>query len=326
MSKLRLSIAIGDYDHTREVISGRVGVEGVDLISSLLPAEEVFHRFSRHREWDLSEMSMGRYSAMRSQGDDSVIALPVFLSRVFRHSMFYVREGSGMTRLADLAGKRIGIPEWAQTAGVYGRGLLMHEAGLAIEDIAWVQAGVNDPGREEMVKLTLPPSINLVRLRDKTLNGMLLAGEIDAAMTARPPAALGQGVVRLIGNAQAEERDYYRRTGIYPIMHVLTMRAEVFRQHPWVAMNLLKAFEQAKQRSIARLLDITAAAAPLPWLVQFAQETADLFGPDFWPYGVEPNRRTLENFLRFAHEQSVCARLLAPEELFPPNTASSVKV
>jgi 4,5-dihydroxyphthalate decarboxylase len=326
MSNLQLSIAIGDYDHTRDLTSGRVRAEGIELVSSLLPPEEVFHRFGDFREWDVSEMSMGRYAALRSQGDCSITALPVFVSRMFRHSMIYVREGSAVRVPADLRGKRVGVPEWAQTACIYTRGMLAHDAGVPLESVHWVQAGINDTGREEKVRLDLPPTLMLDRIRDRSLNDMLVSGEIDAMLSARAPAGLGRGIVRMFPDHAPVEKAYFLKTGIFPIMHVVTLRSEVLERHPWVAMNLIKAFEEAKSRSYARLLDITASPAPLAWLNPVAHQMVEVFGNDFWPYGLEKNRVTLDAFLGFAHEQSIASRLMLPEELFPRQTLSRVKI
>lgn len=326
MAQIQLSIAIGDYDQTRDVISGRVAVEGVELIPSLFPPEEVFHRFSTYLEWDISEAPMGRYASMRSQNDNRITAIPVFVSRVFRHSMIYVRDGGRIMKPEQLKGARIGVPEWAQTATIYMRGLLMHDAEVPLESVHWVQAGVNMPGREEMVKLKLPENVTCQRIRDRSLNEMLLAGDLDAVLSARPPVGFGNGIRRLYGDFEQAEEAYYRKTGIFPIMHVLAVRTEVLERHPWVAMNLMKAFEEAKQRSIMRLSDITASHVPLAWIRPYTDRMRSLFGEDFWPYGVEKNRTTLEAFLGFAYEQGVCHRRLPPEELFAKQTLTSYKV
>jgi 4,5-dihydroxyphthalate decarboxylase len=326
MTKLRLSIALGAYDHTNDVVGGRIPVEGVELLPLRLPVEEIFYRFVKFREFDVSELSFGKYAALRSQGDESFIALPVFVSRVFRHSSIYVRAGSDLTELAQLRGKRVGVPEWAQTAAIYTRGMLAHQAGVALDQVEWVQAGVNDPGRAEKVALTLPPGLVCRPEPGQSLNRMLQDGAIDCAFSARPPAALGTGIARMYPDYAAREQDYFRATGVFPIMHVLAVRGELLKAHPWLAMNLVKAFTAAKDASLARLADITAAHAPLAWLPDYAQRMQGLFGADLWPYGIAPNRATLEAFLQYAHEQGVCRRRLAPEEIFPVEVQSSVKV
>jgi len=326
MAQLQLSIALGSYDHTRDVTDGRIPVEGVDLLPLTLPIEEIFYRFVKFREFDISELSFGKYVALRSQGDESFIALPVFISRAFRHSSIYVAANSGLTDLTQLRGKSVGVPEWAQTASVYSRGLLAYQAGVPLNEVDWVQAGVNNPGRGEKVKLKLPAGLRYRAEPTKSLNDMLLAGEIAAAFSARPPRSLGDGIVRMYPDYAAREETYFRETGVFPIMHVLAVRGELLKAHPWLAMNLYKAFTAAKDASMARLSDITAAHAPFAWLAEYAARMRGLFGADFWPYGIEPNRPTLEAFLRYAYEQGVCHRLLTPEEIFPREVQSSFKV
>lgn len=326
MPKLRLSLALGPYDHTNDVVNGRIPVEGVDLVPLTLPVEEIFFRFVKFREFDISELSFGKYVALRSQGDESFIALPVFISRAFRHSSVYVRDGAGIGDLAQLRGKRVGVPEWAQTASVYTRGMLEHIAGVPLSKVEWVQAGVNDAGRAEKVALSLPAGVRYRAAPDKSLDQMLLSGEIDAAFSARPPRHLGEGIARMYPDYQAREEAYFRDTGVFPIMHVLAVKGELMKAHPWLAMNLYKAFTAAKNASLARLSDITAAHAPFAWLTDYAARMQGLFGADFWPYGIGPNRATLDAFLQYAHEQGVCKRRLTPEEIFPAEVQSSAKV
>lgn len=326
MARVPITLAVGDYDHTRDLVSGRVPVEGVELNALNLPIEEIFYRFTFYREWDVSEMSMGKYASLRSQEDTSLTAIPVFPSRMFRHSMIYVRSGGGIRRPGELAGKRVGVPEWAQTACIYSRGYLAHTVGVALTAIDWVQAGVNEAGRIEKVKLRLPEGLKLRRVPDRSLTELLLAGEIDAILSARPPRALGQGIERLFPDYRREEENYYRDTGIHPIMHVIALRTELLERHPWLAMNLLQAFEEAKRRCYVRLSDITASHAPFAWLKDYADRMRALFGEDFFPYGLEANRTTIEAYLEFAHEQGVCHRRLSAEELFPKSVLSTHKV
>ncbi|HWP35839.1 MAG TPA: ABC transporter substrate-binding protein [Thermodesulfobacteriota bacterium] len=329
MATVQLTLAISDYDHVRDLTRGEVRAAGIELVHLDLQIEEIFHRFTKYREWDVSEMSLAKYCALVSQGDTSVTAIPVFPSRAFRLSSIYVRRGGPVRRPEDLKGKRVGLPEWAQTAAVYTRGYLVHEVGLSLADIEWVQAGVNEAGRAEKVALELPAGVRCRPAPDKTLNGMLLSGEVDAIMTAHPPDAFVQRrpeVVRLFPDYVAVEEAYWRKTGIYPIMHIVALRRQVLERHPWVAMNLFKAFEEAKRRSQARALDVTATRFPIPWVYAWAERARELFGDDFFPYGIEPNRRTLEAFLRFAHEQGVCRRLLRVEELFPEELRTSFRV
>ena len=329
MHPLPLTLAISDYDHVRDLVAGRVKPEGIALTSLSLPIEEIFYRFTLHREWDVSEMAMGKYVSLRSQGDASLTALPVFPSRVFRHSSIYVRSDAALKSPADLRGRRVGVPEWAQTAAIYSRGFLQHQYGVPLAEIRWVQAGVNEPGRTEKVELRLPPGVAVERPQGKSLDGMLLAGELDAVMSAHPPASFETGdprVERLIADFRPVEEAYWRETGIFPIMHCIAIKSSVLEAHPWVAMNLLTAFEEAKRRSLLRAFEATASRFPIPWHFEHARAHAALFGGDYWPYGIERNRTTLEAFLRYAHEQGVCHRLLRPEELFPEEVRTAFKI
>lgn len=329
MSKLTLSLAINDYDHVRDLLSGRIAVEGIDLVPSVLPVEEIFYRTTHFQEWDLSEMSLAKYASLRSQGDDRLMGLPIFPSRVFRLSSLYVRSDASVTSPADLRGKRIGVPEWAQTASVYSRGWLAHDQGVALTDVEWVQGGVNQAGRREKVAVRVPDGVRYHPSPDKSLTAQLLDGEIDAILSARPPApppGREQDIVRLLTDVETAERTYFERTGIFPIMHVIVMRHDIFAAHRWIAGNLLNAFTQAKDASIARLEDITCSHFPLPWMSQRAAQARTMFGGDPWPYGVAPNRVTLDAFLRFAYEQGVCHRPMHADDLFPPEMAAAVRV
>jgi 4,5-dihydroxyphthalate decarboxylase len=327
--RVHLTLAMSDYDHVRDLTSGAVEAEGIDLTHLRLPVEEIFHRFSAFREWEVSEMSMGKYVSLLSQGDTSLTAIPVFPSRIFRHSSIYVRRGGDVAKPRDLVGRRMGVPEWAQTAGIYARGFLMHQYGVRLQDIDWYQAGVSQAGRMEKVELKLPPDVRVTRVVDKTLDEMLLTGELDAIMTARPPASFTRAdpeVVRLFPDILSVEKAYWRDTGIFPIMHTVAIRRDVLVRHPWVAMNLYKAFEEAKRRSVARALDVTAPRFPVPWVAEYAIRARELFGEEYWPYGLDSNRKTLEAFLGFAYEQGVCHRPVSCDELFPEEVRSTFRV
>jgi 4,5-dihydroxyphthalate decarboxylase len=329
MANISVSLAIADYDHARDLVDGTVRVEGADIIPLRLTVEEIFHRFMKYREFDVAEMSFGKVIALAAQGDRSLVALPVFPRRVFRHSSIYVRADAGIAAPGQLAGRKIGIPEWAQTAAVYSRGMLVHDYGVDLNSIQWIQAGVNDPGRAEKVKLSLPAGLRYESAPDRSLSQMLLAGEIDAALTARPPAPFVAGdarVRRLFPDFRSAERAWWEKTGIFPIMHVMAMRRDVFDRAPWLAMNLVKAFEDAKNRSLERISADLESYLPLPWAPAEAGYARERLGGDFWPYGVEPNRRTLEAFTQYAFEQGVCARRLAPEEIFSPEVQGRHKV
>ena len=329
MNKLPLTAAMPDYDHVRDLVMGRVQPEGIELTCLTLPVEEIFYRFIVYKEWEVSEISLAKYVSLTAAGDQSFWALPVFPSRVFRHSSLYVRKDGPIKKIKDLAGRRVGIPEWAQTAAVYSRGALQHQYGIDLASIHWVQAGVNQPGRIEKVELKLPKGVKLTRKPEKSLNEMLLSGEIDAALAARSPDSFIQGhpnIRRFFENYQEVEADYYKQTGIFPIMHAVAVRRDVLDKNPWVARNLLAAFEEARRRGIARALDGTASLFPIPWANDHAKRGMDLLGADYFPYGIEQNRKVLEAFLQYAHEQGVCKRWLKVEELFPPQLYSTHKV
>src|SRR3954447_23429133 len=281
----------------------------------MLQIEEIFFRQFNYFDFDVSEVSMAKYCSLVSQGNSPLVAIPVFPSRVPRHSSVYVHAKGPVKKPEDLAGKRIGIPEWAQTASVYSRGFIQHQYGVDLTSIQWVQAGVDQPGRMEKVKLKLPPGIKYESRPDKSLSGMLISGEIDAALSAHPPVCFDQGhpnVARLFPDYLDIEMKYVKETGIYPIMHTIALKREIVERNPWVAANPFKAFHEARRRSVERALNNTSSTLPLPWGYEFARRMQDIVGNDLMPYGVEANRTTLDAFLQYAHEQGVCHRRLQP--------------
>jgi 4,5-dihydroxyphthalate decarboxylase len=290
---------------------------------------EVFARFAANREWDVSELSFAKFAAQATEDDPDIIGIPVYASRMFRMSSFYINTKKGIKTAADLRGKKVGLPEWAQTAAVYTRGWLQHDAGVPLTEIDWYQAGTEQAGRTEKVELNLPKGLRLTRITDKTLSAMLAAGELDCIMTARAPSCFLKkhpDVARLFPNYQAEERAYYERTRVYPIMHIIALKKSLLKEHPWVARNLFNAFEESKQRSLERLLDISISHYPVPWLTDHAEQMQAIFGKDLYPYGIEENRPTLETFLQYAYEQGIARRHAKPEELFPAGIMVSVKI
>jgi 4,5-dihydroxyphthalate decarboxylase len=329
MPNIQLTLAINPYDHVRDLLDGTVRIDGVDLTVLRLQTEEIFYRFTHYREWDISEMSFGKTVSLISQGDTSIVPIPVFTSRMFRHSSIYLRTDSGITRPEQLAGKRIGLPEWAQTAAMYSRGLLAHEHGVDLRSIHWHQGGVNQAGRAEKVKLKLPEGLRCTVVPDRSLSDMLLAGDLDAIFSARPPQPYLAGdkrIRRMFEDYRAVELPYWKKTGIFPIMHLVVMRRDVYEKHRWLAMNAFKALEDAKNASLERLTDFTASLVPLPWSADLARAPQDMLGRDFWPYGIEPNRKTLDAFLQYAFEQGVCHRRVTIEELFAKEVQASFRV
>ncbi|MBS1677612.1 MAG: 4,5-dihydroxyphthalate decarboxylase [Actinobacteria bacterium] len=327
---LHLTVALSDTDQVRDLASGAIPVPGIQLTCLLLEVEEIFFRFTRHREWEVSELSLAKYCALRSRGDDSLVAIPVFPSRSFRHSAIYVRADGPVDEPSALAGARIGVPEWVVTATVYARALLQHEYGVDPRDVCWVQAGTNQPGRIEALPVDLPPGVEVEPVRDRSLAAMLAAGDLDAIIAPHPPAGFEDGsgsVVRLFSDCPAAEAEYHSRTGIFPIMHVIAVRGDVYERHRWCAANLFAAFLGAKEASVRRLADPNVPRTPLPGGTEAAVDRARrAFGADIWPYGIEPNRRTLDAFLTYSAEQGVCERRLEVEDLFAPETAEFFRV
>jgi len=318
---LPLTLAINPYDHVRDLLSGEVRASGIDLVPLELPIEEIFYRFTKFREWQASEMSFGKVISLMSEDKPEIVCVPVFLSRVFRHSAIYLRDASEIRTPKDLEGKRVGIPEWAQTAGIYVRGMLAHEYGVDLARIQWFQAGVREPGRVEKVQLNLSKGITITARPDRSLVDMLAKGDLDAVMSAREvPGA------RLFKDYRAAEAEYWKKTRIFPIMHVLVLRRDVYERDRWLAMNLYQAFLEAKRRSMARVSEFGLSHLPLPWVPDHVRQWREIAGEDFWPYGVEPNRPTLEAFLQYGYEQGVCKKRLKVEDLFAPETLQSFKI
>lgn len=329
MGKLQLTVAVSRYDHVADVLNGIVGVEGIELNVLNLPLHDIFYRFVQFKEFDVAEISFAKYVSMISQEDDALIALPIFPSRVLRHSAIFVRVDGPVKTPKDLQGRRVGVPEWAQTAGVYARGLLMDEHKIDLASIQWIQAGQDQPGRQEKVQLRLPPGVSIRAISDRSLADMLIDGELDAALMAQPPVRYLQGhpnIARMFPDWLQAEQQYAARTRIIPIMHTIAMRREILAEHPWAAANLFRAFDEARRRSVERTLYAGVTYFPILWGFEHAKGTQNLFDGEYWPYGIEPNRRTLEAFLRYSYEQGVCHRLLKPEELFPPQVWGSYRV
>lgn len=327
--RVHLTLAINDSDQVRDLVAGKVPVNGIDLTCLLLPVEEIFFRFTHHREWEVSELSFAKYCALRAQGDDSVTAIPVFPSRAFRHSAIYVRADAPIDDPTTLRGARIGIPEWNVTAVVYARALLAHEYGVDLRHVRWVQGGTNQPGRTETLPVRLPDGVRVETERERSLDALLRSGELDALIAPHPPEGFTDGsgaIVRLFSDTVAEEQRYFERTGIFPIMHVVVLRADINERYPWAATNLFKAFEAAKDRSLARMEDDNAPRTPIPWSSSHARRTREILGGDPWPYGVEPNRSTIEAFINFAAEQGICERRLTPEDLFAPQVQDFYRI
>jgi 4,5-dihydroxyphthalate decarboxylase len=329
MADIHLTLAAKGYDHFLDLKTGAVKPQGIALTCLSLYPTDIFHRQLTFGEFEVSELSLCKYASMVAKGNDAFVGLPVFPLRMFRQSAFYVRKDSMLRHPKDLVGKRCGVPEWAQTATVYVRGWLQHHAGVPLDSIEWVQAGANDAGRAEKVSLRLPDGLRYRTVADRSLNELLLAGEIDCMISATPPdASRGSNaeIVRMFSDVQVAEEQYFRDTGIFPIMHLIVIRKDIHERYPWAAMNLLLAFEEARDRSVERLME-PSPLFPLVWSTSYVESTGRLLfgGGEYWPYGLEPNRKTLDAFLIYCREQGICARSVAADELFAPQVLNGVK-
>jgi len=324
---LRLSLACWDYDRTRALADGRVQPEGIDLVYLNQPVEETFFRMMKFGEFDASEMSLSSYVASLGRSEPPFIAIPAFPSRYFRHSCIFVSSKSGIRKPEDLKGKRVGVPEYQMTAPVWIRGILSDDYGVMVTDVEPFSGGEEEPGRDEKQKIDLPPSIRLKPIgHDKTLSAMLAAGELDALVTARAPSTFPKAVNRLFPDYVAKEKEYYKRTRIFPIMHTVVIRRDVYAKNPWVAQSLYKAFVASKKIAYDMYAQTAAMTSMLPWTSAQAEEARTEMGEDWWPYGLGPNQHVLETFLRYHHEQGLSKRLFKPEELFAKETLESFKV
>ena len=330
MNRLQLSFACWDYDRTRALMDGRVNVDGIDLNYLNLPVEETFFRMARFQEFDLAEMSLSSYCVTLSKPERPFIAIPIFTSRFFRHSCIYVNAKSGIKEPKDLIGKRIASPEYQMTAPVWIRGILSDHYGVPVDAQPYLFGGEEEPGRIEKMKLKLPPNIKVHPIEPhQTLTQMLYDGEIDALYTARMPSTFtkGDGVVkRLFENYQEVERQYYRDTQIFPIMHTVVIRREVYEANRWIAQSLTKAFIEAQKMTYEALNETAALKAMLPHLTAYVEETKREFGDDWWAYGLEKNVKTLETFTRYHHEQGLSPKKLEVSELFAPEALEAFKI
>ena len=325
-----MTLACWNYDRTHALLDGRIQPDGIELNYLNLPVEETFFRMLRHREFDVAEISLSSYVVSLFTPERPFVAIPVFPSRVFRHSCIYVHAGGGIREPRDLIGKRVGTPEYQMTAAVWIRGILADEYGVPVNSVTYYTGGLESSGRAEKLKLTLPPDIRIQPIGpQQTLASMLASGEIDALHTARAPSSFRNGagtVKRLFEDFQPVERDYFRRTGIFPIMHTVVIRRDVLEGHPWVAQSLYKAFSAAQRATYDDLAETAALKAMLPWLPAHLEQTRREMGDDFWPYGFQRNRDTLATFLRYSYEQGLSKSLLEPEQLFAPQTLESFTI
>lgn len=329
MNRLSLSFAAVDYDRFRALQDGRVHAEGIDLNYVPLPVEEIFHRQVTFREFDVSEMSLSSYVLTLNEADSPFVALPVFPSRYFRHQTMFVNARSGIVTPSDLRGKRVGVPEYQITAGVWQRGMLQDEYGVQPEEMAFFSGGAEETGRVEKIALDLPPEISLEPIEgSKTLGKMLSEGELDALLTAHVPSCFyeHEDVVRLFPRFKEVEKAYFAKTKIFPIMHVVVIRRDVYEQNPWIARSLTKAFEASLDMARDDLMYRSSMKVMLPWLADHVDETIEAMGADYWRYGVEANWHVLETFLRYSFEQGLAKHRWEPEQIFVDSAGSSYRL
>ncbi|MGC1351002.1 MAG: ABC transporter substrate-binding protein [Xanthobacteraceae bacterium] len=329
MSKLELSVAVGDYDRTRALIDGSVAIDGVDPIFMTLVPEEIFFRAFRAAEFDICELSLSSYTVKTAQDNSPYIAVPAFVSRAFRHTAIYVRTDR-VKKPQDLKGRKVGLPEYQLTANVWARALLDDEYGVKPADIHWIRGGIEEPGRPEKLAIKLPPGVRLDNAAEgATISGLLEAGEIDGFIAPRPPTLVEKGhphIGWLFPDPVAVAKDYFKRTGLFPIMHVIGIRRTLAEKHPWLPGAVFKAFEQAKAVGLEKLSDTSATKVTLPFVEEALKNARTLMGEDYWSYGVEPNRKVLDYFLGQHHAQGLSSRRVSVDELFHPGTYEAFKL
>lgn len=327
MTALKLTLACGDYDRTRALEDGSIRPSGIELNYLRLPVEETFFRMMRHQEFDVAEMSFSSYVVSLQRENAPFVALPIYPSRMFRHGGIFVNRDSGVEEPSDLVGKTVGSPEYQLSACVWIRGILAEHHAVPVDSVQYRTGGQETPGRIEKAELQLPDGIEVERIGpEQTLTQMLSDGEIDALYSPRIPSSHQKGdsrVRRLFPDVMAAELAYYERTGIFPMMHVVAIRREVYEANRWVAQSLMKAFTEAKSLALQRFSDSSALPFMLPWMTLQYEEARGKLGEDFWSYGLEDNRAALDAFLRYHHEQGLSDRRFAPEELFAPEALES---
>jgi 4,5-dihydroxyphthalate decarboxylase len=324
MATLQLSVAIGDYDRNRPLFDHRVVIDGVDPIFMQLEPEEIFFRAFRNAEFDICELSLSSMTVKTAQGDCPYVGIPAFLSRAFRHTSIFIRTDKGIREPRDLIGRRVGMPEYQLTACVWVRAFLADDFGVKPSDIVWVLGGMEQPGRPEKIKLSLPPDVRIESAPDGTsLNALLEQGQIDAFIGPRAPSCFERGhphVDWLFSDPAAEAAAYYRRTGIFPIMHLVGVRRELAESNPWLPAAILKAFAQSKAAAVAKLSDVSATKVTMPFVEEQLRTIRRLMGKDYWAYGLAANRKVLDSFLEHHYRQGLSQRRVGPEELFHPST------
>jgi len=327
MPNLKLSVGCGNYDRTEALRSGIVQPEGIDL--TYVPVQsppEIFARMIKNNAFDFAEMSTAMYLTLRAKNEFPFIALPIFPSKVFRHGFIFVNTNSGIKSPKDLEGKRVGVPEYRQTAAIWIKGILQNEYGVDLHSIHWFEGGANVPREPDILDLRPDYEVDIEFIGpEKSLNQMLEAGEIDAMIGARIPFSLNTSphVQRLFPDYREVEKKFYKKTGIFPIMHTLVVDEKLYREHPWVAESIYKAFVQSKDWCLEQMRFSGTMRYTLPWLFADIDEMYEVFGSDPWSYGLEPNRATLEALIKYLHDQKFLAQRVAIEDMFAPIVISN---
>lgn len=328
MSKLRLSVAVGDYDRNRPLIDGRVQIDGVDPVFMTLSPEEIFFRALRTQDFDICELSLSSFTVTTALGKCPYVGVPAFVSKAFRHTSIYVRTDR-IKKPEDLKGKKVGVPEYQLTANVWARAILEDEYGVKPSDIHWIRGGIDEPGRPEKISIKLPDGVRLDNAPEgKTISQLLLEGEIDGFIAPRPPF-LGKpqpNIGWLFPDPTATAKEWFKKRGMFPIMHLIGVRRTIVDQHPWLPAAVFKAFEQSKALALEALSDTSATKVTLPFIEEQIKAARELMGHDYWAYGVEPNRKTLEYFLKHHHSEGLSPRVMTVEEMFHPSTQETFKL
>lgn len=330
MARVPLTVCTGDYDRVRALADGRVGIEGCDVNYLTMNPEQAFYRAWNNLEFDVTELSGSSYILARSTGWDNYIAVPVFPSRLFRHSGIYIRADAGIETPEDLKGREVGVPVYAMTAALWIRGMLQDDYGVAPADIHWRTGGLEEGGRKPKFPPNLPPEIKVTPISDdENLSEMLAEGTLTALVSAREPSCFGPDnpdIVRLFPDFRTAEKAWYAKNRLFPIMHVLAIRRELAEREPWIATSVLKAFTQSKDICLEEMSDVTALAVSMPWIAAELRETRDLMGDDIWPYGFRENLDELSVMCRWSAAQGIAAREMDPEELFHPATLDRARI
>jgi 4,5-dihydroxyphthalate decarboxylase len=322
--KLKLSLACTQTDRSAPILDGRIAIAGCEVLPMPGQTQDIFRRTLTDQAFDIAEMSMSSHIVQVARGVADYVAVPVFLSRAFRHSSIYIRTDRNIGRPQDLAGRTIGLEQYQQTVALWLRGILAEQYGVRTQDVAWRTGGLEQPGGGERLALTLPAGIDVSPIpRGETLDGMLAAGGLDAVIATRAPPCFTAGrphIGRLFPDYRWAEEEYFRATRAFPIMHGLVIRRSLVDRHPWLPVEVFRAFVQAKALAMREVTMLNVARVTLPWIAEHAAETRAAMGDNFWAYGLPESRHELEAMLRYASTDGLIARQLVPEDLFHPST------